>query len=568
MTRDHICTTLLPTSTSKASHLIDPDDPNGPGAYAVRWIRQSQLEGLAELQEPPAVAGVAAGVDQTMIPITDGQVDTQTISEECSQTVEADTNNNNNDNRIPTGPLSMEEESITVTEHHKNKQKFQQCHVILIIIIAVIGGSIVAILATTIHRCSKKGPSDATGKHESESGCNFDGTPDPSPVLQCSCTSKISVASVATKLVYTDMKTLHLYSEYDGPEDECLPVNMALWWTAMDISKEISTSTSITIRTQRHGLALLYMSLDGWNHGSTKWLGEGVECEWEGIFCTSKLVSQINLTSFGLIGELPGSPFHFLPALIELALSDNTLHGSIPSEIWTLEDLEILDLSFNGLSNTIPNKIIKLKKLNQLMLDRNLFTGSLPNSLYNLTLLTEVFLEENIFTGTLSKDIAALSNLTTLSMSNNGFHGLLPSALGLLTQISTIFVDNNDFTGTLPSELGLLSNCLKYLDASFNLMKGTLPPMLGSLTELYFLRLTNNKWTGTLPDTLGNLSSLHTLILAQTMLTALVIGDQLSDQTMLSGIVPSALCLIPELSLPCTVICDCCHFWNETFPCQ
>ena len=586
MSNHCIGTTLLSTrscSKTSLSSRIDPNDPNGPGAYAIQWVRRStqqqQQQQQTELEESsPPLTTTFVEADVTILPITENQRNTVLMSMEQRNFVEADNNNNNNNNnnnRIPTiEPLSIEQESITVTEHYKNKQRIQKYHVIFIIVIiiaiAVIGGSIGVIkFKMNQNRSRKKNPSDATGEQESEKRCNFTGTSDPSPILQCSCTSKILIASAATKSVYTDIKASQLFSIYNGLDNECLPVNMALWWTAMDIAREMSTFTSTTtVQLQRHGLALLYMYLDGWNNGSIKWLGQGDECEWEGIFCTTRQVTQINLNAFGLVGELPGSPFHFLPALIELALSDNTLHGSIPSEIWTLEALKVLDLSFNGFSNSISNEITKLKQLNHLILDHNLFTGSLPKSLYNLTLLTKVFLGVNVFTGTLSKNIAALSNLTTLSLSNNGFYGSLPSELGLLTQVSTIFVDHNYLTGIVPSELGLLSSSLQYLDAAFNPLTGTLPTELGSLTELYFFRLVNNQLTGTLSETLGNLSNLQTLILAHTMLTGITSGGTSSDQTLFSGAVSTSLCRIPELSLPCTVMCDCCRIWNETFPCQ
>ena len=114
------------------------------------------------------------------------------------------------------------------------------------------------------------------------------------------------------------------------------------------------------------------------------------------------------------------------------------------------------------------------------------FTGSIPSQLGSLTDLELLYLWNNTFTGTLFTEYGRLSRLRGTSIGlffffffffftdqnnlyahQNPFHsfilginnlsGTLPSELGRLVDVEHLHVDNNHFHSTLPSELGLLT---------------------------------------------------------------------------------------------------------------
>ena len=67
------------------------------------------------------------------------------------------------------------------------------------------------------------------------------------------------------------------------------------------------------------------------------------------------------------------------------------LEGTIPSEIWGLSRLQVLDFQGSGLNGTIPTQIGRLAKLRKLDLSSNQvpsFWGTLPTEVGLLTELT------------------------------------------------------------------------------------------------------------------------------------------------------------------------------------
>lgn len=79
--------------------------------------------------------------------------------------------------------------------------------------------------------------------------------------------------------------------------------------------------------------------------------------------------------------------------ITSLNLSNNSLTGSLPSEIQKLNKLEILDVSNNNMTG-IPAEIGQLRKLKVLNYANNQITG-LPNELGNLTQLQTFDLSGN-----------------------------------------------------------------------------------------------------------------------------------------------------------------------------
>jgi serine/threonine protein kinase/Leucine-rich repeat (LRR) protein len=128
-------------------------------------------------------------------------------------------------------------------------------------------------------------------------------------------------------------------------------------------------------------------------------------CSWYGISCLSGVtLSEINLPAMGMA-------------------------GTIPSSIYLLDDLEVLDLGYNSLSGTIPTALASLTKLTSINLASNRFSKTLPSALVALTALQSLQLSSNSLTGTVSTFLGQLTSLTTLDLSTNKFRGSLSDSL-------------------------------------------------------------------------------------------------------------------------------------------
>ena len=108
----------------------------------------------------------------------------------------------------------------------------------------------------------------------------------------------------------------------------------------------------------RGALVALYNATEGDNWTvRTNWLSDRPVGEWYGVTTSGD-------------GRVTG-----------LALSDNNLHGSIPADLGSLDDMAWLDLRRNRLSGSIPEALGDLDSLTHLYLAGNSLTGCVPTGL-------------------------------------------------------------------------------------------------------------------------------------------------------------------------------------------
>ena len=109
------------------------------------------------------------------------------------------------------------------------------------------------------------------------------------------------------------------------------------------------------LTADRAALVALYHATDGanWTY-QTNWLSEAPLGDWHGV-----------------VTDTSGR-------VVELRLPANRLAGELPSELRSLDKLEILALGGNQLRGTIPPELGKLSNLRVLTLNRNQLTGAIP----------------------------------------------------------------------------------------------------------------------------------------------------------------------------------------------
>ncbi|XP_030514745.2 MDIS1-interacting receptor like kinase 2-like isoform X1 [Rhodamnia argentea] len=230
----------------------------------------------------------------------------------------------------------------------------------------------------------------------------------------------------------------------------------------------------------------------------SSWHGHN-PCRFTGVACNDHgAISHLSLSSLGLGGTLDGLDFSRLTNVVSFDLSNNSIHGSIPSSIGNLSKLNFLDLCFNKLSGNIPPSIGTQETLHSLYLCANQLSGPIPPSLGNLCNLTELGLSRNKLSGPIPREISDLSNLKSLFLWENELSGSIPSEFGRLNSLIRLDLSENNITGPIPSEIGNLTN-LTLLNLANNKFFGSLPYEFNKITRLTTLHLYNNELEGELP---------------------------------------------------------------------
>ncbi len=263
------------------------------------------------------------------------------------------------------------------------------------------------------------------------------------------------------------------------------------------------------VAADRAALVALYDATggDSWTN-NTGWKSNDSLGDWHGVNTLNGRVTALSLNNNSLTGSLP-TELGNLGRLTSLGLYDNNLTGSIPAELGNLSNLTGLSLYNNQLSGSIPADLGQLGSLRSLALSNNQLSGIIPTELGQLGSLTTLSLDRNTLTGTIPAELGQLSRLTTLSLHTNSLTGRIPPELGQLSKLTALSLHTNSLTGTVPTELGQLS----------------------ALTSL---RLQSNQLTGELPATLTGISTLTTLLFQSN--AGLCASLDSSFQTWLDGI--------------------------------
>ena len=144
-------------------------------------------------------------------------------------------------------------------------------------------------------------------------------------------------------------------------------------------------------------------------------------------------------------------PFDFFQQSEQIFLTDNTIYGTIPSEMSSLSQLERLLLPRNQLSGRIPSQIGLFEKLEVLSLGRNILSNGIPSEIGMLTNLRSLNAHHNDLQGRIPTEVGNLSKLEFLSFESNLLTGTLPDELSGLTSLTTLALEDNALKGIVPS---------------------------------------------------------------------------------------------------------------------
>jgi Leucine-rich repeat (LRR) protein len=317
---------------------------------------------------------------------------------------------------------------------------------------------------------------------------------------------------------------------------------------------------------ERAALIAIHNALDGPNwRARENWLGEsGTECSWRAVTCDAAgtTVTGLDLGWNNARGVLPPQ-IGDLPNLEVLTADGSTISGALPPDIGRLSKLRTLNLtgyydnlglSGNEISGPLPREIGQLTSLRELYLEANRIT-SIPADIASLSNLEVLTLSYNpLEPGPLPPAIFRMPKLRVLRMVRNNLTGPIPAIIDL-PSIAELLLSENQLTGEIPSSIGE-ARTLVELRLNENNLTGPLPASLGQLTELTKLDLGRNAFQGRIPS-LSNLTRLQELLLYRSGLTGSLepwIG-QLRELTTiylhensLSGPLPAEFFTLPKLA--------------------
>ncbi|KAG6652037.1 hypothetical protein CIPAW_06G155600 [Carya illinoinensis] len=265
-------------------------------------------------------------------------------------------------------------------------------------------------------------------------------------------------------------------------------------------------------------------------------------CNWTGVTCDSSTGSGRRVVGLELVSrKLTGKICESLADLDQLRflnLSDNLLSGSLPDDLFRLQNLEIIDISSNEFvgpinggmcassssirvlnfsdnhfTGGIPKDLANCTSLHHLSFHGNYLSGSLPDGVFQLQNLCELHIQDNSFSGPLKNGVANLSNLEKLDISSNLFSGILPDAFGSLTRLEQFSASSNKFMGRLPISV-VNSPSLQMLILNNNSLSGPINLNCSAMKNLVFLNLGSNLFHGPIPDGLSFCRRLAALNLA------------------------------------------------------
>ena len=312
---------------------------------------------------------------------------------------------------------------------------------------------------------------------------------------------------------------------YRTDDADCQPCGSNRYWGA----------TTCFDQDDHSVLVELYVALSGesWDRNDN-WLKQDDFCTWYGITCwdigDSKdgRVRKIKLPNNNLHGMVPETMYS-MKHLTTMDFSRNDI-------VLTFEDIgespHMFEINvgrtntkdFDGISDA--NSFFR-----ELYVDGTPIAGTIPREIFDVQNLQVLSMQECDLSGELDEALFNLVSLEELHLSNNNLKGALPNRWNELENLQILSLANNQLKGPLPPSFDTASS-LKAVSLQDQMTKGggitgTVHPFSTSRT-LRSLRLANNKLEGDLPeDFLGSLEGDYpiTVDLSNNLVTGKVHGS-------------------------------------------
>lgn len=239
-------------------------------------------------------------------------------------------------------------------------------------------------------------------------------------------------------------------------------------------------------------------------------------CHWKHVGCTEgNRVTRIQIGHLSLHGTIPSS-ISGLTQLERLELQWNSISGPLPS-LNGLKSLQVLMLSNNQFSYIPDDFFSGLSSLASVEIDNNPFAAwEIPESLTNTSALQTFSANSANISGKVPSFLGPdeFPSLITLHLALNNLEGELPSSFSG-SQIESLWLNGQNLTGGVDVIQNMTN--LEEVWLHSNRLSGPLPDFSG-LKGLEILSLRDNAFTGPVPESLVNLESLKAINLTNNYL--------------------------------------------------
>lgn len=192
--------------------------------------------------------------------------------------------------------------------------------------------------------------------------------------------------------------------------------------------------------------------------------------------------------------------------MLFFSIGENGLNGSIPLEIWLLQDLEDLVITNNKVGGTLPKQFgSEMTNMKRLVLEANELSGSVPDGYLQNSPLELMLLGGNQLSSPFPRNFGNPVTLKELDLGGNKYSGSIPSELGEYVELSSLSLSGNNLGGTIPETLFSLRKLEQLFLDNNPLLTGRLSPMIGELALLQGLRVGHSNLIGSIPDELYEL---------------------------------------------------------------
>ncbi|KAJ6935788.1 LRR receptor-like serine/threonine-protein kinase RFK1 isoform X1 [Populus alba x Populus x berolinensis] len=233
-----------------------------------------------------------------------------------------------------------------------------------------------------------------------------------------------------------------------------------------------------------------------------------IDCECNNGNNTDCHVTRMELKRYNLPGVLPTQLFK-LPRLQVVDFAYNYLNGTLPRE-WASMQLTSISVVVNRLSGEIPKELGNITTLTNLSLEANQFFGTIPPDLGKLINLQSLGLSSNHLSGNLPVSFAGLINLTDFRINDNNFSGTIPIFIQNWKKLERLEMHATGLEGPIPSNISLLNDLAELRISDLNGPTQGFP-MLSNMTGMIKLTLRNCNISGKLPAYLWTMKSLVAL---------------------------------------------------------
>ena len=251
-------------------------------------------------------------------------------------------------------------------------------------------------------------------------------------------------------------------------------------------------------------------------------------------------------------GQITTNMVNNLSNLEVLDASENQIGSKLPTNIWSLKELQVFDVHGNLLQGEIPGVEEIHTKLTLISMNDNKFSGHLPTSIGKFINLQHLDLSNNVLASALPDNLAELTDLEYFFVAGNPFEaGVIPNFLSCLTNLKDLSLKASNRIGAIPEWMGTMQ--LSLLDLDSNSISGTIPAALGKMTTLEHLLLNRNKLEGRVLESLSNLSNLGTLLLDNNSLNGSM--EQVCAADHARVVTADCAGSSPEVSCECCTVC-------------